>query len=154
MGTGASTKRPRESVILPVSPRVEYAKKTGDTGVLDSPALLDLGHGTVRYRQDEVSSKTLQLDMTDGTIDRSEKAESKKGLKTGYFYHAKTNTFSQLSPQENFKTFYVFKGPKAARNKKLFYVYGKGWGTQPDEGLRKTPYRPQGVGYEWPASFQ
>ena len=149
MGIGASVKKPKGSVILPVSPRVEYAEKTGNTGVLDSPALLDLGHGTVRYRQKETTSPALE-DTPLGQSDSSKQ----KTVKTGYFYHAKINSFSQPEPEENFKTFYVSKGPKVVGNKKLFYVYGKGWGAQPDEGLRKMPYRPQGRGYQWPDSFQ
>jgi hypothetical protein len=149
MGTGASVKKPKESAVLPVSPRVEYAEKTGNIEVLDSPALLDLGHGTVRYRQKETANTTLE----DEPLPQSDSPKQKTG-KTGYFYHAKINNFSQLTPEESFKTFYVCKGPKAAGKSKLFYVYGKGWEAQPDKGLRQMPYRPQGRGYQWPDSFQ
>ena len=150
MGTGASAKGPRQSVVLAVSPRVAYAQKTGDKGCLDSPALLDLGHGTVRYRQaTQNENKKTVASQSDTRGDR----ECKEKVKTGYFYHAKINNFSQVEPEENFKTFYVAKGPKSERSK-LFYVYGKGFGGEPDQGLRTTPYRPQGVGYKWPASFE
>lgn len=41
--------------------------------LLDSPALLDLGHGTIRYRHSDIRDKD------DSTQDK----------KTGYFYHPK-----------------------------------------------------------------
>jgi len=42
--------------------------------LLDSPALLDLGHGTIRYRHNDVKKKDNSLSQD---------------KKTGYFYHPK-----------------------------------------------------------------
>ncbi|XP_022110408.1 uncharacterized protein LOC110989978 isoform X3 [Acanthaster planci] len=79
MGTGAG-KNPQ--VGMPLSPTVEYAekrsKKEGEPVVIDAPALVDLVHGTVRYRNDG-----------DHIIKAGEE------LKTGYFYHARLEDYSE-----------------------------------------------------------
>lgn len=46
--------------------------------MLDSPALIDLGHGTVRYR----------------LPDENREQENTK-VKTGYFYHPRLDDFSE-----------------------------------------------------------
>lgn len=46
--------------------------------MLDSPALIDLGHGTVRYR----------------LPDEKREQENMK-VKTGYFYHPRLDDFSE-----------------------------------------------------------
>ena len=105
-----------------------------DENAVDSPALLNLSHGTIRYRQP---------------------GNHNPNVKTGYFYHAKLNDFTRVQPEDDYKLHYVFKGPKKDRNKKLFYVYGKGLGfDHHDNGLQTLPYRPQGKGYVWPKRYQ
>ena len=46
--------------------------------MLDSPALIDLGHGTVRYRMPD---------------EKRERENTK--VKTGYFYHPRLDDFSE-----------------------------------------------------------
>lgn len=46
--------------------------------MLDSPALIDLGHGTVRYRHPD---EKREQDNTE--------------VKTGYFYHPRLDDFSE-----------------------------------------------------------
>ena len=46
--------------------------------MLDSPALIDLGHGTVRYRHPD---------------EKGEQDNNK--VKTGYFYHPRLDDFSE-----------------------------------------------------------
>ena len=47
------------------------------------------------------------------------------------------------------------QGPNSAKQKRLYYVYGKGLHNAPSQGLIKnTETRPQGQGYAWPAVFK
>jgi len=65
-------------------------------------------------------------------------------------------TFSdaEISPEERFKLYYVFKGPKKdGKHKKLYYVYATSVNAK-DEGIKQVEYRPQGVGYNWPESYR
>ncbi|XP_065904215.1 uncharacterized protein [Dysidea avara] len=132
MGTGASSRRPTDQ---PVSPRVTEKQE-----LLDSPALLDLGHGTIRYRHNDVK-----------------KAEdsSTQDKKTGYFYHPRIELSSadpDVNPESDYKCYYVFKGPPKMQGTKLYYVYGKGFDAK-DSGLRKGPVRPTGKGFTWPKEY-
>jgi len=66
------------------------------------------------------------------------------------------DTFSdaEISPEERFKLYYVFKGPKKdGKHKKLYYVYATSVNAK-DEGIKQVEYRPQGVGYNWPESYR
>ena len=63
-------------------------------------------------------------------------------------------TDAEIPPDERFKFYYVFKGPKKdGKNKRLHYVYGTSTKAS-DEGIKHEPYRPQGKGYNWPESYR
>ena len=55
--------------------------------------------------------------------------------------------------EDEHKFRYVFKGPTKAKQKKLYYVFGKGMNAK-DKGLITGIKKPQGKGYQWPDSFQ
>ncbi|XP_077981236.1 uncharacterized protein LOC144436338 [Glandiceps talaboti] len=141
MGSGASR---NPTIGVPMSPRAEFAEKNAPKGrqslLIDTPALFDLGHGTVRYRRSD-----------------DEKTDPKK-VKAGYFYHARLDDYSEEASQTNedaFKYQYVSKGPTKAKGKKLFYVYGIGMSAEDQAKMVKKPYyRPKGKGYIWPSSFR
>lgn len=59
--------------------------------MLDSPALIDLGHGTVRYRHPD---------------EKREKDNTK--VKTGYFYHPRLDDFSEGTCHEKFAGIFFF----------------------------------------------
>ncbi|XP_071483029.1 uncharacterized protein [Diadema antillarum] len=148
MGAGAG-KNP--VVGMPMSPRVELAakegKKTGGESVLiDAPALVDLGHGTVRYRRDEDS------------VNKKETADQEvKVNKKGYFYQARLDDYSEAAvarPDERYKFNYVYKGAPSSRGKKLFYVYGIGMNSRDARSKVTKHYKPKGKGYVWPSSFR
>lgn len=106
-----------------------------------SPALLDLGHGTVRHRN--IAKIQTNPDVPTKT-------------KTGYFYHPKLDDYSEdavVNPEDAFKFYYVFKGPKKDQSKKLYYVYGTNMNSK-DAGIKHESYKPQGKGYNWPESFR
>ncbi|RDD46138.1 hypothetical protein TrispH2_001377 [Trichoplax sp. H2] len=142
MGTGASTQ-----ANLMISPREELARKTAqkigdEKPALDSHPIVDLTHGTVRYRSKENAAIS--------------SADDHGKVKTGYFYHANLEGYERgkaLPAQHNFKLHYVTKGPTTDGNKQLHYVYGIGFNAK-DSGIRKQPYKPQGKGYNWPKSFR
>ena len=58
-----------------------------------------------------------------------------------------------VNPEDAFKFYYVFKGPKKDQSKKLYYVYGTNMNSK-DAGIKHESYRPQGKGYNWPESFR
>lgn len=61
---------------------------------------------------------------------------------------------AEISQEDRFKLYYVFKGPKKdGKNKKLYYVYATSTNAK-DEGIKQAEYRPQGVGYNWPESYR
>ncbi|KXJ19271.1 hypothetical protein AC249_AIPGENE27280 [Exaiptasia diaphana] len=131
MGISSSTDKVTE-----ISPRVEgFKTKKGQDLTLDSPALLDLEHGSIRYR-----------------LPDEKRIETESKVKTGYFYHPKLN--AEIAPEEKFKLYYVFKGPKKdGKNKKLYYVYATSINAK-DGGIKQADYRPQGLGYDWPESYR
>ncbi|KAJ8040217.1 hypothetical protein HOLleu_14447 [Holothuria leucospilota] len=131
---------------MPLSPLSEYAeknsKKRPDRLVIDAPALVDLGHGTVRYREDSSTNPILQ---------------KQADLKTGYFYHARLDDYSEdatLYPKDEFKTKYIYKGPPKARGKSLYYIYGIGMNAEDLKHQAQTTYKPKGRGYQWPSSYK
>lgn len=164
MGTAAST-----TATSPViSPRVEAFAKTDEPVLLDSPVLLDLSHGTVRYRLPDERAKVKKAKPPEKTRtaeqqSKGEKSEdTKQGdeaaskVKTGYFYHPRLADYSEdaeIPLGEQFKFYYVFKGPPRTKNKKLYYVYGTSQDAK-DEGIRHEEYRPKGKGYDWPESYR
>ena len=58
-----------------------------------------------------------------------------------------------MNPEDAFKFYYVFKGPKKDQSKKLYYVYGTNMNSK-DVGIKHEMYKPQGKGYNWPESFR
>ncbi|XP_078657313.1 uncharacterized protein LOC144903205 [Branchiostoma floridae x Branchiostoma belcheri] len=150
MGTGASTAEG-----MPLSPRVEYAeqqgKKTNQTILIDNPKLVDLGHGSVRYRRPH------NVTAAEGSLPAgSSGSKPVKRLKEGYFYHPQFKDYSAdaiLDPKDAFKLQHVCRGPARARGKKLFYVYGIGKNAK-DPGLQRHGQKPQGKGYQWPQEYR
>ncbi|PIK47981.1 hypothetical protein BSL78_15129 [Apostichopus japonicus] len=143
MGVGAG-KGPAYG--MPISPLSEYAEKSSKSRqerfLIDAPALVDLGHGTVRYREDGTTNPVIQK-QTD--------------VKTGYFYHSRLDDYSEdatLYPEDEFKTKYIYKGPPKARGKRLYYIYGIGMTAEDQKQKAKETYKPQGRGYVWPSSFK
>ncbi|CAH1243872.1 Hypp7154 [Branchiostoma lanceolatum] len=150
MGTGASTAEG-----MPLSPRVEYAeqqgKKTNQTILIDNPKLVDLGHGSVRYRRPH-NGTSADSSLPSG----SSASKPVKRLKEGYFYHPQFKDYSEdaiLDPKDAFKLQHVCRGPPRARGKKLFYVYGIGKNAK-DPGLQRQGQKPQGKGYQWPQEYR
>ncbi|XP_033117082.1 uncharacterized protein LOC117117017 [Anneissia japonica] len=145
MGSGV-TKGP--AVGMPLSPRVDFVEKQAKKGetpmVIDAPALLDLGHGTVRYRQGEENLKNKVI-LSD--------PKNKKG----YFYHARLDDYSEaasVNSEDKFKFKYINKAPLKAKGKKLYYCYGIGMNSTDGRHLIKTQYKPKGKGYVWPSSYR
>eukprot|EP00795_Rhopilema_esculentum_P004513 gene4513-20763_t len=102
-----------------------HANNSNQEVLIDCPVLVDLGHGTIRHRKPD------------------EKSTANSKVKTGYFYHARLEDFSEnaeIPEDEDYKLKYVFKGPKKAHNR-LYYVYGKKLDSQ-DNGIQRSEYRP------------
>jgi hypothetical protein len=107
---------------------------------LECPVLVDLSHGTIRHRHEEIVRED----------------EKSKQVKIGYFYHPRMNDFSEdatMTYEDNNRLKYVFKGPIKDSGKKLYYIYGTK-ASDVDKGLAKTNYKPQGKGYNWPQSYR
>jgi len=107
---------------------------------LECPVLVDLRHGTIRHRHEEIVKED----------------EKSKEVKIGYFYHPRLNDFSEdaiMTYEDNNRLKYVFKGPTKDSGKKLYYIYGTK-SSDVDKGLTKTNYKPQGKGYNWPQSYR
>ncbi len=80
-----------------------------------------------------------------------------KELKTGYFYHARLDDYSEaatLKPTDQHKFQYVYKGSDRSRGKQLFYAYGIGFSCKDDRFRVRKQYKPKGRGYVWPSSFR
>ncbi|XP_072043380.1 uncharacterized protein [Amphiura filiformis] len=149
MGAGAG-KNP--AVGMPISPMVELAekqsKKTGQELVIDAPALVDLNHGTVRYRKPE--------DDQNHYITNKEGHKSGT-LKTGYFYHSRLDDYSEaaiVGPDERYKLNYVYKSSARSKGKQLHYCYGIGFGAKDERFRVSKTYKPKGRGYVWPSSYR
>ncbi|KAK7485252.1 hypothetical protein BaRGS_00023503 [Batillaria attramentaria] len=122
MGTGASANK---GVGVPANPRVVYShdlsRKEKKQFRIDAPVLVDMQHGSVRYREADSSEKS-----------RGEREVPHEGTvldhKDHYFYHTRLNDFgpdADKSQEDSFKFYYVTHGPKRAHGKKLFYVYAR-----------------------------
>lgn len=151
MGTGSSV-QPKQGV-LP-NPRVLYADQLSKQSknkqyVIDAPVLMDLKHGSIRYRYEEDGHKPK---------DKSRKVEvpfegEEKRKKGHYFYHPRLNDFSErasLEKEDPHKFVYVVKGPASAQQKKVFYVYGKGWNAKDGKLVKPTATREMGQDPTWP----
>ncbi|XP_041475217.1 uncharacterized protein LOC121423795 [Lytechinus variegatus] len=149
MGAGAG-KNP--VVGVPLNPRVELADKEskkaggGESVLIDAPALIDLGHGTVRYRRNEDQKEKHETADQDVTVN-----------KKGYFYHSRLDDYSEAAiarKDDKYKFRYVYKGAPSTRGKKLFYVYGIGMNSKDARSKVTKQYKPKGKGYIWPSSFR
>ncbi|XP_076462012.1 uncharacterized protein LOC143294532 [Babylonia areolata] len=148
MGSGPS----KGTVGVPANPRVAYShelsKKEKSRYRIDAPVLVDMQHGSVRYRegQDEGSgSKTAREIPHEGSTELEHKKH--------YFYHTRLNHFgtdADKSKEEPFKFYYVTSGPARAQGKKLFYVYGQGWNAQDSLRVKPTLTMQKGEDFAWP----
>ncbi|XP_067934212.1 uncharacterized protein [Watersipora subatra] len=130
MGAGASA-APEVGVAL--NPRVQYATKKaqseGKSHLIDAPALVNLPDGTVRYRyvgNQQSGQNNFPLSLHESPHTGGTDLEHKKG----YFFHARMADYSteanNSKPEAGHKFKYVYKGPLISKNKKLYYVTGKG----------------------------
>ena len=55
-----------------------------------------------------------------------------------------------MEKEDAHKFMYVMKGPARAQQKKVFYVYGKGWGAKDGAIVRPTATREMGRDPSWP----
>ncbi|KAK2181841.1 hypothetical protein NP493_377g00042 [Ridgeia piscesae] len=126
MGVGGSKNPP---VGVPANPRVIYAdgksRREKTPVLIDTPSLVKLSDGTVRYRFFDQPSAARNCKK------RVEKPHEgpERSQKQGYFYHSRLNDFSpdaSYDKEQDWKFRYVYKGPNRTRQKHLFYVYGKG----------------------------
>lgn len=151
MGTGSSV-QPKQGVLA--NPRVVYAEQLAKKSkkkdyAIDAPVLIDLKHGSIRYRyaedENEPKNKSKKIEVP------FEGEEKKK--KGHYFYHPRLNDFSEkasVDKEEAHKFMYVVKGPASAQQKKVFYVYGKGWGATDGKVVKPTATREMGQDPTWP----
>ncbi|XP_005096374.2 uncharacterized protein LOC101862939 [Aplysia californica] len=156
MGAGA-TKGPT-AVGAPVNPRVQYSRKLEKQEqkkvLVDAPVLVDVEHGSVRYRQPQTEQPPVKSLKGKECPYENEKGKELDN-KEHYFYHTRLNKYgpeSSKAEEDAFKFYYVLKGPAAAQHKKLFYIYGQGWEAQ--DGLKVKPTETVGVGkdYAWSSS--
>jgi len=147
---------------VPLNPRVNYAdelaRKEGKQKVIDAPVLVRLDQGTVRYRFAPEKALSENGSHHSLRIDKPHQGSAQNNPKRGYFYHATLNDFSEdaaYSKEDEWKFLYVTEGPNRAKQKKLFYVYGKGMDAGPSQGfVQDTKVKPIGQGYQWPAIFK
>lgn len=155
MGTGSSV-QPKQGVLA--NPRVVYAdqlskKAKSKQYVIDAPVLMDLKHGSIRYRETvEDNEPKNKSQKTEVPFEGEEKR--KKGH---YFYHPRLNDFSERAStekEEPHKFIYVVKGPASAQQKKVFYVYGKGWNAKDGRLVKPTATKEMGQDPTWPLRQQ
>ncbi|CAH1774512.1 unnamed protein product [Owenia fusiformis] len=101
----------------------------------------------------------MKLADKDKRIERPHEGPGKLQQKRGYFYHARLNDFSKSADktkEDDYKFKYVCQGPVKAKQKKLYYVFGKGANAMAvDKGIiRSTQKKPQGKGYVWQDNFK
>ncbi|KAL3870045.1 hypothetical protein ACJMK2_042662 [Sinanodonta woodiana] len=138
------------------NPRLVYAdnlsKKVKKNLSIDAPVLVDFQHGSVRYRYGQYEGAPSQKAKRK---ERTFEGEEEMTEKRHYFYHPRLKDFSENASEkkeDEFKFLYVTKGPARAKQKKLYYVYGKGWGAM--DGLKTKPSKTiePGPDYAWPNS--
>ena len=59
-------------------------------------------------------------------------------------------TGASLEKEDPHKFVYVVKGPASAQQKKVFYVYGKGWNAKDGKLVKPTATREMGQDPTWP----
>ncbi|XP_071118084.1 uncharacterized protein [Haliotis cracherodii] len=141
------------AVGVTANPRVVYneklSKKENKASVMDCPVLVDVQHGTIRYRRGsydgEPADKTKRIERPFEGKDTN--------FKQQYFYHARLNDFSHgadPSKEDAYKFLYVTKGPARVQQKKLFYVYGRGMEAKDGTRVKPTQTKEEGRDYSWP----
>ncbi|KAJ8314763.1 hypothetical protein KUTeg_006913 [Tegillarca granosa] len=149
MGTGASKEPP---VGVRANPRVVYtdqlSKKENKNLSIDTPVLVDVEHGSIRYRygsyKGEPSNKSRRIEKSYEGNDKINKQH--------YFYHARLNDFGKEASEtkeDPSKFIYVAKGPNRAHQKKVFYVFGKGWNAMDGQKVLPTSTQEEGRDYAW-----
>ncbi|CAG2197714.1 unnamed protein product [Mytilus edulis] len=108
------------------------SNQTVGTQRIDVPVLIDVQHGSVRYRygsyEGEPKNKSSRIERPfEGDL---------KVDKKNYFYHPRLNDFRI--------------GPASCKNKKLFYVYGRGWNAIDGKKTLPTMTKEEGDDYSWP----
>ena len=61
---------------------------------------------------------------------------------------------ARVENEESHKFVYVVKGPTSAQQKKVFYVYGKGWNAKDGTVTRPTTTKEMGKDPTWPLRQQ
>jgi hypothetical protein len=77
--------------------------------------------------------------------------------KQHYFYHSRLHKFgsdASRDEEDPVKFLCVTKAPTNAHNKKVFYVYGKGWNSTDRERIRPTQTVEEGKDFAWPTTKQ
>lgn len=154
MGTSASA---NPTVGVTANPRVLYtdklSKKEKKLQRIDVPVLVDVQHGSVRYRygsyDGEPKNKASRVERPFEGDERVNKQH--------YFYHPRMNDLrkdADPSKEDSFKFLQVTKGPASAKNKKLFYVYGRGWNAMDGNRTLPTLTKEEGEDYSWPQRRQ
>nr|XP_022317731.1 uncharacterized protein LOC111120959 [Crassostrea virginica] len=151
MGTGASSSVPEG---VNANPRVVYtdrlSKRDRKQYKLDTPVLVDIEHGSVRYRYGSYEGEPVDKARR---IERPFHGDDKVN-KQNYFYHARLNDFSEKSNsslEDQHKFHIVTQGPARAKDKKLYYVYSVGWNKKPDgKRMLPTTSKEEGRDYAWP----
>ncbi|XP_060605001.1 uncharacterized protein LOC132757668 [Ruditapes philippinarum] len=147
MGTGSSI-QPKEGV-LP-NPRIQYAgerkKKNKKDYQIGAPVLIDLDHGSIRYRY--------MQDSKGSSVKKEKPFEGDPTQKKGhYFYHPRLNDFSSKASadrEDPQKFLYVVKGPNSAKDKKVFYVYGRSFDDKDGKLTKPMATRAMGQDPTWP----
>lgn len=146
MGTGAS-KDP--TVGVPPNPRVVYSndlsKKEKQQLRIDAPVLVDMQHGSVRYREDSQDEQHQKREIPHEGTELDQKHH--------YFYHTRLNKFgpdADKTQEDAFKFYYVTRGPNRGHGKKLFYVYGQGWNARDSLRVKPTETVAEGKDFAWP----
>ncbi|ESO92569.1 hypothetical protein LOTGIDRAFT_162477 [Lottia gigantea] len=144
---GSSASNVKEGA--PVNPRLLYtenlSKNNNKPLVLDTPVLIDVDHGSIRYRygpyKDEPVDKRKRVERPYGGSETVDKKH--------YFYHARV----KKDGEEDFKRVYVAKGPTRSKDKFIYYVYGKG-GFEGQDGDKVYPSQNklEDKDYAWPAN--
>ena len=88
-------------VIIKFKSLILFFDLFGQQLMLDSPALIDLNHGTVRYRHPD-----------------EKREEDNAHVKTGYFYHPRLDDFSEGIAYERILQFTLFASPL-----RLFFLF-------------------------------
>ncbi|KAK7099826.1 uncharacterized protein [Littorina saxatilis] len=147
MGAGGS----KITTGVPANPRVRYSdqlsRKEKTAFRIDAPVLVDMHHGSVRYREESKGLATEDREMPhEGNTDLDQKKH--------YFYHTRLNNFggdADKAKEDAFKFYYVTKGPARAHGKKVFYVYGQGWEAKDSTHVHPTQTAQEGEDFAWPS---